>query len=203
MAVTDGDAEMTVDVEALYKRFFELGGPPAWDVGRPWQYRRRVTSLRMPGMLLLAEIVRARRPARVLDLGSGLTSILLRALIAEVPGMRVTSTDTWARWLACTEKELARDGLNGERCYLHEDFERVEGERFDLISVDIDRTEFRLGLVPRFQGWLAEGGVIVLDDWGMEFTDAMRDALEAAGFVVTPRPETLDEYGCFMAVAER
>lgn len=194
-------AATRVDVTALYERFFELGGPPPGNK-RPWQWRRRCTSLRLGGALFLAEAVRRRRPRRVLDLGSGLTTHVLRSLMAEFPQMEVVTTDTSPMWLACTARELARDGLNEEHCFVHAGFEARERGLFDLISVDIGSCQFRVENAAQFASWLATGGLMVLDDWHMKpYPEFMGAALAALGLAVTPHPETEDDG--FLATAER
>lgn len=199
------EAAPLVDIPALYERFFALGGPPPGDEARPWQYRRKCTSLRLAGCEYLATLVRTRQPQRVLDLGSGMTSHVLRALMREVPGMHVTTTDTMPNWLATTVAELHRDGLNAVACVTQDDFERdvSSWDAFDLISVDCGNLEYRATLAPKLAEWCAPGGILVLDDWHMEpYPTTMGAALSALGFVVTPRMESLDELGGFVATAE-
>lgn len=194
-----------LDVRALYDRFFELGGPPPRHQDRPWAYRRRSTSLRLPGCLLVADLVRTRKPARVLDLGSGLTSVLLRSLAKhEAPDMCVVTTDLSPHWLAVTVKELIRDGLDYGRCYIQPDFEALTLEPFDLITVDIGDTAYRYGSAEKIAGWVAPGGVIVLDDWHLHtYPDRMGEALARLGFDVTVHHGTLDQFGGKVATAER
>lgn len=194
-----------VDVPALYERFFRLGGPPRGHEDRPWSYRRKITSLRLGGCLVVAELFRQRRPARVLDLGSGLTSILLRTLAkVEAPETCVVTTDLSPHWLAVTAKELIRDDLDHRNCYLQADFEALELEPFDLIVVDIGDTAYRYGSAQKIAGWLADKGAIVLDDWHLHsYPERMGKALGDLGFLVTVRPDSLDEFGGKVAVAER
>ncbi len=199
-----------VNVDALYERFFHLGDPYG-RVASPSeagpQFRRKVTSLRLQGCQLLAKLVRERQPARVLDLGSGVTTHVLRALVAEFPGMVVTTTDHMDHWLARTVLELQRDGLGLDRCFRHDDFlaaQSVNLETFDLISVDTGNTAFRIDMVPELVKWLAPAGILVLDDFGpaMEpYGTNMTAALESRGLAVEYLPDTLDQFDCAVAVA--
>lgn len=194
---------MTVDLRAVYDRFFELGGPPQQDKDRKWRYRRKVTSLGWPTVRFIGSLVEERHPQRVLDLGSGLTSIVLRSLARE-NGMRVVSTDTSHGWILKTILECRRDGLDDTEFYMHGTFEASEQARtpFDLIVVDIADTPFRRELSSKLPGWLAPHGVIVLDDWHKEpYASTMTTRLQELGFVVEPCPETRDEFGRFAAIA--
>jgi predicted O-methyltransferase YrrM len=196
-----------VDLREVYDRFFALGAPPTQDADKAWRYRRKVTSLGWPAVQLIGEIVRATRPQRVLDLGSGLTSIVLRELAREIPGMHVVTTDTSHGWLLRTILELRRDGLSDADCFMHGTFEASElaKERYDFITVDIDNTPFRRALADKLVGWLAEAdGLMLLDDWQIApYAPTMTTRLLDAGLAVQPRPETRDEFGRFVALAAR
>ena len=193
---------MSVNIAALYERFFSLGGPPPG--GKPWHYRRRCTSMRLPACELLAELARQRTPRRVLDLGSGLTSHVLRALIPEVPGMVVVTTDTSPRWLTRTVEELERDHLNTAFCVEQSVFEANPGAPFDLISVDIGDTSYRLTLAEKLTAWLAPKGILFLDDGHIEpAASEMRNRLANLGFRIEVREDTTDEFGGYAVLAHR
>lgn len=193
-----------IDIPALYNRFFELGGPKTKaEREAPWRYRRRCTSLRLPGCQLLAELVRTRHPERVLDLGSGLTSHVLRSLQQEAPGMLVVTTDTAPGWLEMTVAELRRDGWRDDHCYVHGKYTPADGQ-FDLISLDLGSVSSRVAVIPDAVRWLAPKGIILLDDWHTPGSAERMDAeLVRLGLVVTPRPDTKDQFGGFVATAER
>ena len=195
-----------IDLRAVYDRFFALGAPPVQDKDRKWRYRRQVTSIGWPAVRLIGEIVRERRPARVLDLGSGLTTIVLRELAREIPGMQVVTTDTSRGWLLKTMLECRRDGLSDRDFFMHGTFEAdpLAREQYDLITVDIADTPFRRALAPKLAKWLAPGGTMVLDDWQIQpYAPTMRVRLEEEGLTVEPKPATADEFGRFVALAYR
>lgn len=151
-------------------------------------------------------LVRTYRPRRVLDLGSGVTSHILRALIAEVPGMQVVTTDASRGWLQTTIMELRRDGLSDAHCFVHDAFEAsaLANEPFDVISVDIFDTRFRRDLSRKLAQWLAPAGVMLLDDWHKShYAPTMTARLEQLGLTVEPRVDTRDEWGRFVALAYR
>lgn len=192
-----------VNIADVYARFFALGGAPKGSK-RPWHYRRQCTSMRLAGCELLASLVRTRRPARVLDLGSGMTTHVLRALMAEDPKMVVVTTDTAPLWLARTMAELHRDGLSEAHCYTQGDFEATDWEPFDLISVDCGDTGTRIKMAVQIADWCAPRGILVMDDWRLgEYPLRMTTCLTALGFRVTEHPETMDQYDNMLATAER
>jgi hypothetical protein len=195
---------MPTDVAALYEQFFALGGPPK-GATRVWHYRRKITSLRLPACLLLADLIRTRRPAAILDLGSGVTTHVIRVVAAEVGSVQVVTTDTAPLWLARTIAELRRDEIDPSRCLLQGDFEQWNGNRqYGLICVDYGNTSYRLGAAPKIAQWCAPDGVIFLDDFhNASYAANMTAALTSLGFTVTPRSDTLDEFGGFVALAER
>lgn len=195
---------LVVDVPALYAAFFARGGPPPGDQSRPWRYRRKDTSLGLPTVRLLATLVRERPTATVLDLGSGLTSYLLHALMGELPGLTVVTTDTSPGWLDRTVGELVRDGYDAQNCHRHPAFEEGHRgrEQYGIVSVDIFNTPYRLTLAPKLAGWLGLGGIMLLDDWHMpHYAVPMTDALLKLGLRVEPQPGTTDEFGRFCALA--
>jgi len=192
-----------IDVAAIYNRFFALGGPPSGSV-RPWNYRRKETSLRLVGCQLLVNLVYERQPRWVLDLGSGITSHMLRHAMRDHPDMIVITTDTHQKWLDMTSAELRRDGLNTEHCYLQSAFESKTWPPFDLISVDSGNLSYRIALAPHFVEWCAPHGILFLDDWRRhDYAVAMEEALIPMGFQVTEHDKTLDEFGMSTATAER
>lgn len=138
-------------------------------------------------------------------MGSGMTSMVLRSLGPEV-GAEVTTTDTSAHWLKVTRLELERDGLDSDRMYVHDEFDRL-GQlvgHFDLVCVDAGDTAFRVSQAPNIARWTAIRGLVVLDDYNLNnFGSRITQALDFYGFEVTPRPESLDEYGNMLATARR
>ena len=172
--------------------------------------RRDTTAMGTEGAIVLLELVArgaaARHPYRVADLGSGFSSAALRWLATQLP-LEVWTVDTSARWLATTQDELRREGLELGRCYEFEPFAATApAHHFDLLFVDIGPMPFRVGLAAdgSLGRWLAPGGTIVLDDWHTEhYRIAMLPRLEAQGFTVTELPASRDTHGRYLASASR
>lgn len=159
--------------------------------------------MRIQGCQLLADMVSERQPKRVLDLGSGITSIMFRELMKEYSEMMVVTTDTSLRWLDVTRKELVRDRLDTHHTYLQEEFESQTWESFDLISVDCDNLAYRVALAPKLTEWCRIGGMLMLDDWRMEHYTEDMSAQLAGHFVVAEPEHSRDIHGFTVALAER
>ena len=188
-------------VRLVYERFFAEGR----NSERPWHGRRECTSIGWPTIRWCAAWVQERRtPPRVLDLGSGLTTIVLHHLLRVGAITELLSSDTSRQWLAKTQEELTRDGLNGGRLLLQNELERLPdlGSRFDLIVLDLGTTMDRVRRLPQITTWLAPGGLILLDDWHMQpYRDLATVCL--SGFAIQPLSATRDEFGRFAATATR
>lgn len=175
--------------------------------------RRDTTAMGIEGGVTLLAAVQAHaarldRPCRVADLGSGLSSALLRALAPHL-GLEVWTVDTEWKWLGTTLYELEREGLGTEHCH-HMDIVESLGKRlkghFDVLFVDCGNMAYRLELAQRgrLDFWLAPGGLMLLDDWHTEhYHPTMTALLEKQGFVVKPCRGSKDVHGRFLAEARR
>lgn len=143
----------------------------------------------------------------ILDLGSGYSSLALRAWkFYREPEAEVWTTDTEWRWLGTTIFELECLGYSTEHCLHHALFRQLtdarKRHRFDLIFVDLDRLAERVRQVDLLVECLKPGGRMVLDDWhNATYRQEMTAALAAVGFGVSEETDTKDEFGRFVAVA--
>ncbi len=87
-----------------------------------------------PETELLVEVAFERRPASVLDLGTGSGAIAL-AIADELPGCEVTATDTSSAALEVARANAERRGLSQRVRFL--DGSVPEGESFDLIVANL------------------------------------------------------------------
>ena len=116
---------------------------PVWSIS--WQL-----------VVYLEKLVRALQPKRVLDLGSGFSSYLLRRFNTEV-----TSVDTDLGWLQKTHDFLQHKQVTTEGLYLLKDFQFI-GD-YDLILHDLGRVEIdRLPLFKEIRQHC--NGVAIFDD---------------------------------------
>lgn len=163
------------------------------------------------GVTLMAAVTvvadRLERVCRVADLGSGLSSALLRRLAQTLP-LEVWTVDTEWKWLGTTLAELERDGFSTAHCHHLDVFDAMAKLKgyFDVLFVDIGPTGTRVGLAERgrLDFWLAPGGLMLLDDWHMEhYRKAMQPILERQGFTVKPCRGSTDSHGRYLAEARR
>jgi predicted O-methyltransferase YrrM len=106
-----------------------------------------------------------RKPARILDLGSGFTSFVFRAYAKAAPGGPVVwSVDDSVEWLGKTREYLASKGLGTENLVSWDEFESLRLEPFDFILYDLGGFEFRKNSFEQVLNRMAKGGVLVVDD---------------------------------------
>jgi predicted O-methyltransferase YrrM len=140
-------------------------------------YREYVTTVSAPIMAISLELAaflnvlcETQAPTRVLDLGSGFSSFVLRRYAGQAgPAVEVHSADHAAEWLAATGRYLERHGLAPSGLSTWDEFRSREHAPFGLILHDLggpvdDHLAYRLSVLPEVLDLLAPGGVIVLDD---------------------------------------
>ena len=130
---------ISADAEARFRGFAERrnkGEPVAYILGRKEFYSLELevgpaVLIPRPETELLVDLTVARKPASVLDLGTGSGAIAL-AIKRHLPGARVVATDASGAALEVARRNAARLGLDVEfrqgRWY-----EAVPGERFEAI----------------------------------------------------------------------
>jgi release factor glutamine methyltransferase len=133
------ERELAADCHALFVSHVSRrkeGEPVAYILGRKEFYGLELAVtpavlIPRPETELLVELALARRPASVLDLGTGSGAIAL-ALKRHLPGARVVASDASEAALAVARRNAARHGLEVE--FRHGRWlEAVAGERFEAI----------------------------------------------------------------------
>lgn len=135
-------------------------------VGERWTGDRGIT---ISGAQYLARAIRVRKPAAVLEMGSGFSTFVLRRAAAAV-GTKVFSVDHDESWLGFVRGLVSTDpALDQSNFYTVEEIKTLvaaEGNRFGIVFVDHGPT-WRARL--RDLGWcrsaLADEGQLILDDW--------------------------------------
>jgi predicted O-methyltransferase YrrM len=134
---------------------------------------------------IVVEQIVARRPASIVELGSGVSSIYIGYVLESLGSGVLYSVDHDARYLSETEEVVRRHGLEARvrlvhapleeleldsRCWQWYRLEALDVDEVDLLIVDGPpaeaRTDARFPGVPMLLGRLKEGAVILLDDYG-------------------------------------
>jgi predicted O-methyltransferase YrrM len=153
-------------------------------------------SLELASFLLA--VCRRRRPARLVDLGSGFSSFVFRLYQAGDPrDPEVWSVDDDDAWLERTAMYLRGHGLGTDRLVGLDAFLRSEEAGFDLAVHDLNaiNSPARAELLPTALELVAPEGVVVIDDLnGYPYRTRVRVACREAGLtLVNLRAHLLDE----------
>jgi release factor glutamine methyltransferase len=133
------EREISGDVESAYRQFVQRrisGEPVAYILGRKEFYGLELAVnpavlIPRPETELVVEIALQKKPATVLDLGTGSGAIAL-ALKRHLPASRVTAVEASAASLAVAQRNAVKHNLEVE--YFHGQwFGPVAGRRFDLV----------------------------------------------------------------------
>lgn len=171
-------------------------------------YQRYVTSVSRPAhaislqlAFLLWELLCERRPRRVVDLGSGFSSYLLRLYASRrSPDTKVWSVDDDAGWLHRTRDFLQVEGLSTDLLMSWTDFPRPSVE---FVLHDLGSMSTRARTLPDVLRLVSRGGVLVLDDVHFpSYRRCVQDTLDGAGFVhLSVREQTTDPLGRYSWLA--
>ncbi|GIX03583.1 MAG: hypothetical protein KatS3mg113_0589 [Planctomycetaceae bacterium] len=115
----------------------------------------------------LFALVETTHPRKILDLGSGFSSFLLRyyASTAGHP-CEVTSVDDDPHWLERTRNFLLMHGMSDTNLLVWDQFQQQlpEGE-FDLVFHDLGNMTRRRQTLSLIWKCVSPSGILVLDDW--------------------------------------
>ena len=113
----------------------------------------------------LVHLCRVLAPARVLDLGSGFSSLALRYYAASAGhAVSVVSVDDNPRWLETTRAYLDEHGYSAGELRLWSEFAEASGEPFDVVFHDLASGDLRESAMAVAVRALSPRGVIVFDD---------------------------------------
>jgi predicted O-methyltransferase YrrM len=130
----------------------------------------RVMAISLELSVLLDAVCTARLPHRILDLGSGFSSLVFRRYAGQAGAeVDVQSVDHDAEWLARTRRYLEHCGVCATGLSTWSEFRSRQHSPFDLILHDLggpddDHIGYRLAVLPDVLALLAPAGVLVLDD---------------------------------------
>ena len=151
----------------------------------------------------LYTIAKIRRCRKILDLGSGFSSYVLRTYAMNAHnGVCVHSIDDDNFWLGKTKLFLADYGVPLDHLTTWECFKENNQFKFDLIFHDLGNMETRAKSLPFVLNLLEKGGVIVLDD--MHKTPyryfAKKEVRKAGLSLYSIRKHTLDKFSRFSGI---
>jgi predicted O-methyltransferase YrrM len=168
-------------------------------------YREYVTSVSTRGMAISLELAvflsvlcNERRPARILDLGSGFSSFALRTYMSKVsPTPEVWSVDDDAKWLERTREYLLKHDLPTEQLIIWSSFQERSPRVFDLILYDLGNMDFRTRTLEQVLEYSGEGSALILDDVHQpEYGSYARKFLKARRYSsYSLKKYTLDDLG--------
>lgn len=158
-------------------------------------YSTEGEAISLEASLYLLRQLSAAPVRRVVDLGSGWSSYVLRRHKQVVdPALEVWSVDDSEEWLGTTARFLARHDLDTSELHL---WPRIGDRSFDLVFYDMGRPWDRHRHLERVLD--ATSGVLVCDD--LHFEDYRRQveacARERGYRLELLRDETLDSFGRF------
>ena len=192
------------EAEARFRDFAERrkkGEPVAYILGRKAFYDLELVVnpavlIPRPETELLVDLVLARKPASVLELGTGSGAIAL-ALKKHLPGTRVVATELSATALDVAKRNAAR--LNLEIDWRHGGwFEPVAGERFEAI---VANPPYVSAGDPHLAGLQYEPMLAITS--GADGLDAMRAVVKDAPGHLLPGGWLLVEHGMGQQAAVR
>ena len=140
------------------------------------------------------------QPKRVLDLGSGFSSLVLRKFAREAGGdVAVWSVDDSPLWLEATRRFLDRHGMDVNHLLTWDEFEAEEKAPFDLVLYDLGTMDTRAAKIGEVLPLVRRSGLLVLDDLHVSrYAWHVRAALQSAGLrSYSLMRFTLDEIGRF------
>lgn len=135
------------------------------------EYLKSVSTADMAVSLELASFMlalcRSWKPQRVVDLGSGFSSYVLRRYAAETGDAVVASVDDDKLWLARTGDWLKQQGLGTDQLFEWSEFKARMGKLgpFDLTLYDMGSMATRISeLRPVLTGCMHKDSLMILDD---------------------------------------
>jgi len=153
---------------------------------------------------LILAIARIFRPRRILDLGSGFTSYVLRGYAREAGSVAVVTADDDSAWLERSRVFLAASGLSTDDMWIWDELSKSSPQPFQLVVHDLGgKLSVRAGTLPRALELTARDGLLVLDDLHSKlYRDAAPGICRRAGRrLLSARTLSLDAYERYAAIA--
>lgn len=171
-------------------------------------YNEYVSTVSVPNMACslqmarrLVQIVHERKPKRILDMGSGFTSYILRHA---APDADVWSVDTSAEWLQKTVSYLMQNGERAGSADVWEHFISADRGLFDLVVHDMGWAVTRMRTMGKAIDYVRPGGLLVLDDVNWDILDSeCTEYAEWYGMTYSKLDDEADEFGRVTGLLEK
>ena len=138
-------------------------------------------------LLFLMKMCYNYKPKRILDTGSGMTSILLRKYNPDAMVVTVDNNDYWKKKTDELFKRFDVELYNKHVHSLMSDrvFKQYPwDEKFDMLIHDIGNMDFRLHTLPTFIAYAAESCVALFDNFGVPpYKELAHPFLLSKGFI--------------------
>jgi predicted O-methyltransferase YrrM len=156
------EGEWTGFIDALANAREELR--PAYEsYVRGVSAKEHAMSLELAAFLLA--LCRRVDAERVIDLGSGFSSYVLRLYADENPGTGVTSVDSSPDWLEKSRRFVSAKGFDADNFIAWSDFDpRKEIDSYDVVLHDLGDMTLRTAALPQALVLARRGAYVVLDD---------------------------------------
>lgn len=139
---------------------------------------------------------------KVLDMGSGLSSFVLRLYAKETPDVKVFSVDDDAAWLEKTKDFLCHYQVNADNVLMLDQFLKNEESGFDCVLHDLNFTELRINYAEKLMALVKQDGLVIFDDVHKpDYLFAL--LMKMKNFkckIYNLKPVTCDRYGRFSLV---
>jgi predicted O-methyltransferase YrrM len=138
----------------------------------------------------------AHKPKRVVDLGSGFTSYVLRRYAKAAGGCEVWSVDDDAAWLGRTRDYLVEMKQDTARLMVWGEFIKAAPHDFDLVVHDAGSMQFRADNLGPALDLARSGGLVLLDDvHRFEYRATALELLASRGYKFLSVRALRDGYG--------
>lgn len=185
--------DLIYHVRGLYREFFDSN-----------PRRRTAYELGAENAQFVWNLLEKHRPLRILELGTGLSTVLIRTWIkVRQPASRVVSVDPSTQRGVEAGWDLLRVGLPAEHLYAWDVFtEWPQEDVADFILVNHGTAVDRMATLEMYEPLLASGGVLVFPDWNVrDFSVPMQQTLVEKGYRLMSHPESRDMRGRYIGVA--
>ncbi|MBM0743236.1 glycosyltransferase [Phormidium sp. CLA17] len=153
----------------------------------------------------LFQAVQEAKPKRILDLGSGYSSLIFRTYQATLaPETTVVSVDDDAEWLEKTKAFLQANDISTEHCITWKDFLNAYADQsYDFILYDMGNMYTRAENLTKIVDVMEPTGSLIIDD--VHFSFYAMVVFEVIGNyrlrLQSLKRETLDKYGRYAVKA--